>query len=1123
MGCFSKLETMNMEGTVIAKSLPKCTLVDALFRKACERTDSDFNYSFELERFRRRVKQDIHNIKLLFPEYTPHDEQYHLKPLFHLASKLLGKRLLQELNVTELFLLACALYGHDWGMAVSSSEKLNIVGGRLPKEGETTLLQEEQQRFRKFARDHGYMINGKSDANQIPISIWREYVRQTHAIRSALRIKEHFATIDTGVSLRLAQVCESHYLDYEVLRDPIKYPIHGSVLGESVNIRAIAIYLRLIDLLDLADNRTPYVIWKFVAPRDPQSALEWNKHRALRQVTFPPYQKGQRLILVDGSTNDHEVYTALEDLRDYCEKQIRGCTDLLAEMPDRRYSLDLSHIAWRVGAENFRPISIQFQFDRERMLEFLSQELYQAEKYVFLRELLQNSIDAIRMRRAILQSQEKRSMNDFGEIHVRVADNSSGFIDIIWTDNGIGMDQYIVQNYLAVIGKSYYQSDDFMRLGIPVDPISRFGIGILTCFMVSDSIEITTKKDRNLPPPSDALKIKIPALNRRFRIEVVPDDISDVGTTVKLTVDPMKLNLASSPDKASAPYVTNYLRKIAGFVEFPIVIDEHSNRTVIIHPYKSEEEAQKRFGDTYDIVKLNLDYPWEEAVFSEDLATAHQVFKEESFDIGEDLGLADYEGVLNYPVPIDKNMDFTDGLPGYQKVTVLSGQPDLLGKTIRWMRGWGGQLIRDREYSEDENERCSCNAIYRDGILLSKASFNLPARTKIGYIEPARASQLIVNVPKSRAESVDLARNLVITDSKEWASPIFESHGQVLARRYSGEDFYRLPPAQQLFQLASFMLFHNVSADTLSYIFPRDNWPLPFLEQGGRLTFKRWAEVKQDAINRSPGPLSTKLAHLVRDILKNGQPPKPLMHWRGPLSIIDFATWHGTAGDSSVISGILEFVRLPLETSHRFGGIRFLSPPWEGFPPLLQEIWRPGRRFLSESNVEGILKQIAEAPVHAVYAEEEIVQQRLYELTGIRYFHLRMARFPPPFEKAFAYGNEAINLENPIARALICLTARLITLEMQETFRPVQRKQIQYALRTVFLDLPGGVAGSTYEGWKKLTVELWSMAHQMNLTKGLEVDNLTAQLEDFVPGSHKQFLDIKVQEGWNKPFGQELE
>lgn len=1113
-----------MEEADITKSLPKCTLVNLLIRKAREKTDSDFNYLYELEHFRRSVKQDIDNIRLLFPEYTPHDEQYHLKPLFHLASKLLGKRLLQELNATELFLLACALYGHDWGMAVSNPEKLNIVGRQPLKEDEASVPQGEQLRFRKFAREHGYIIDGKSDADQVPTSVWREYVRQTHAIRSGYRIRKHFETIDTGVSLRLAQICESHYLDYEVLRDPIKYPVYGSVLGEFVNIRALAIYLRLIDLLDFADNRTPYVIWKFVAPRDSRSTMEWNKHRALREVTFPPYQKGQRRILVDGSTNDHEVYAALEDLREYCEKQFRGCKDLLAEMPDQRYTLDLSHIEWRVEAENFRPISIQFQFDRERMLEFLSQELYQGEKYVFLRELLQNSIDAIRMRRAILQSQEKRSMNDFGEIHVRVEHNSSGLTDITWTDNGIGMDEYIVQNYLAVIGRSYYRSNDFLRLGIPVDPISRFGIGILTCFMITDSIEIITRKDRNLPPLSKPLKIKIPALNRRFRIEVVADDDIDVGTTVKLSVNPMKMfNLGSSSKEFSGLSVTSYLRKIAGFVEFPIVIEEDNNKTVIIHPYQNVEEAQERFGNAYDIVKLDLDYPWEEAVFSEDLDTALQVFEEESFDIREDLCLPDYEGILSYPVPIDKSMDFTDGLPGHHKVTVLSGQPDLVGKSIRWMWGWDGQLVCDREHPEDKIERCSCSAIYRDGILLSKASFILPARTKIGYIEPARASRLVVNVPKSRAENVDLARNLVITDSKKWASPIFEAQRRVLANRYSREDFYGLTPAQQLFQLASFMLFHNVSADMLSYIFPRESWPLPFLEQGGRLTFKRWAEVEQDMINRSPEPLSAKLASLIGDILKDGQPPEPLNHWEGPLSIVDFATWGGTVGDSSIISGILEFVRLPLETSHHFGSVRFLSPPWEGFPPLLQEIWHPGRHSLSEDEIEETLELVAKEPTHAIYAEEELIQRKVFELIGIKHLHLKMVRFPPPFEKSFAYGNVALNLEHPVVKALICLIARLTLPKTQKSFQISQRKQIEYVIRRVFLSLPGGVSGETYEEWKNLTMDLWSLANQMKLTRDLEVDSLTTQFEEFVPGSDKSFLSTKIRERWNKPFGKELE
>ena len=117
------------------------------------------------------------------------------------------------------------------------------------------------------------------------------------------------------------------------------------MLRETVNLRAITVYLRLIDLLDLGEDRTPYVIWKFVAPRDPCSKMEWAKHRALQPVTCPQYLNG-RSILVNGSTDDYEVYVALEDLRIRCEGELRRCTDLLARMNDPRHELDLYRIDW---------------------------------------------------------------------------------------------------------------------------------------------------------------------------------------------------------------------------------------------------------------------------------------------------------------------------------------------------------------------------------------------------------------------------------------------------------------------------------------------------------------------------------------------------------------------------------------------------------------------------------------------------------------------------------------------------------------------------------------------------------------------------------------------------------
>jgi hypothetical protein len=90
----------------------------------------------------------------------------------------------------------------------------------------------------------------------------------------------------------IARVCEAHWLGVEDIDDDRSFPTSYSALHEAANLRALAVYLRLVDLFDLANDRTPYVIWKYVAPRDPRSVSEWAKHRAVSSVTTPPLLSG---------------------------------------------------------------------------------------------------------------------------------------------------------------------------------------------------------------------------------------------------------------------------------------------------------------------------------------------------------------------------------------------------------------------------------------------------------------------------------------------------------------------------------------------------------------------------------------------------------------------------------------------------------------------------------------------------------------------------------------------------------------------------------------------------------------------------------------------------------------
>ncbi len=200
----------------IPKELPDCELIKVLAEKVGQRHDIDFNFFGELDDFRKRVSNEMRQINGLFPEYTPHDEQYHLKRLFHVADTILGKERFKAMNSVELFVLAVALYGHDWGMAVSDQEKRYILANELPK-GKSVddfwILPDEHTRLAQFAQKQRLAVDAEGRFGNISIEMWREYVRETHAYRSSERVNRFFSSIDGGIAEAASRVCEGHWLD----------------------------------------------------------------------------------------------------------------------------------------------------------------------------------------------------------------------------------------------------------------------------------------------------------------------------------------------------------------------------------------------------------------------------------------------------------------------------------------------------------------------------------------------------------------------------------------------------------------------------------------------------------------------------------------------------------------------------------------------------------------------------------------------------------------------------------------------------------------------------------------------------------------------------------------------
>lgn len=1098
-------------GDIELDGLPKCELLSILNEKAKNRHNFDIDLLGILNNLRIKISAEVRQINYLFPEYTPHDETYHLKHLFYLADKILGENRLKLMNPAELFVLAIGLYSHDWGMAVSIPEKTYITSGKLIEgtlKEDLWILSDDQNRYKDFLSKHCWCNPTEASGEEPPIELWREYVRQTHAFRSAERVRRFFEPIDRSIAKSAAKVCEGHCLEFEELQDSKRYPASISAMGESINLRALTVYVRLIDLLDLAEDRTPYVLWKFVAPNDPKSKMEWAKHRALNPVTFPPYQEG-RIIQVDGSTNDQNVYAELEDLRTFCEEQLKGCNNLLAQMNDPHHRLDLYDINWNVEAIGFNKTSIRFEFDRSQMFKFLSEEIYQNDPYVFLRELLQNSIDAIRMRREILQKQLGSKLRDFGIIKVNVDQEANGDIIVTWCDNGIGMDENIVSNYLAKIGKSYYGSRDFKVVGLKMDPISRFGIGILSCFTVADRIEIETFKDPYLPPKSPALKISIPDKKRYFRIEETSSNTSEPGTKVRVFIGKKLIKNNNEKEQyTNSLDITKYLSIVAGFVEFPILVKEGNRKAIIVNPTQKPNALRERFGEDFEVFQLNLSYPWSDSILPQDLTYALGALKEEKLDIASDLALGGYEGVLRYLVPISDDIDI---LYGNELRTICDSGHKYDQKRIRIQDDWN-HLKNQHTLGLSRSSSYSNNLlVYKDGILIPSAS---PPPLELWDLSGPRflpAPRLVVNITNSKLGTVNLSRTELKDEGEHWAKPIFEAFIKYILDKYKDE-LLAMGPIERAYKLGRISIFHNISLEKIWEGFPHNNWPLIFLDSGGEITGEDWVNISEKCVNLFPLHDDTgtflslsKKSHEWFDELFG--------KWIGERVLIQ-NMWHGFP--NSVAGTRSKYLcDIPLEKFHFFGKIRFLQPPWEGNPPMLQKILCPIMDIKDCKPIEALLEIAVDEPNKLTLYENHILNKFLRK--GEIFDELLLAEaieFPRPFNESFAFGGDLLNRSHPGGEALFRFRAAVALSRKRKDLSAEQLGKLSDALNN--FDKCKKAIHFDYGRFSSSLSRMFVLAKEFKLLELGDNSVLIPKPEDFVPGTLETFYDNSISFKNNK-------
>ena len=476
------------------------------------------------------------SIIINMPEYTLHDEN-HLNNMLYLAGKLIPKKTLESLSTADLMMIILAILLHDIGMS-PPQDIIKAWKGQL-NEQEVLQYKDEVTPFTRFRKTFVHemkeieafqSISEFSKAQLIEDQIITEYIRKTHADRARKMIAKDWTRkikyLNTDLTADLAEICFSHNENHMSLLDMETVKLCAE--DTYICLPFVAVILRLTDIIDFDSKRTPAVLFSHLTIKNPVSLAEWVKHISINAWSF-----NKESIAFSAQCTHPAIEATIQTFCDLIDEELRNCTFVLAnlhsDMCDTMcYKIELPAYVNRkkigaikdivTGSPVYAYHDTKFTLSKRQVVDLLMGTKLYGKPEVALRELIQNSIDACQLRKCL-----SATLDVPYTPRLDISLKTEGSVDyLIVDDNGIGMNQNIIDNYYTNIGQSYYTSTEFYDLIAESDqtfkPISRFGIGILACFMVCDSLEVDTKKVLGPYQADDALHVSVEGYDSLFVI-----------------------------------------------------------------------------------------------------------------------------------------------------------------------------------------------------------------------------------------------------------------------------------------------------------------------------------------------------------------------------------------------------------------------------------------------------------------------------------------------------------------------------------------------------------------------------------------------------------------------------
>lgn len=464
----------------------------------------------QLNILKDRAESKLNTVYGHFPHFSKHDIT-HSQTIATYIGNLLGEDRVNALSYSDLFIMLLSFYYHDIGMALEYEEVYTYFHDpsfqlMLDKHINNPLsnLHNVACRLREFSVAGGKNYETAIEVYNDVILIIEDTYRSDHAQRSAAEVmKDDFLkeVLHERCQKILSDICAIHPRPITAIAD--LHVKENGFFGDYFHPRFIGAMLSLGDLLDLDTDRFDEISLRSSSPMPPLSKLHLAKHKSVRHFLVD-----KSSIEISSDINQVEAYRVLRKwvdwIQDACEYLALHWSEIAPENFGNAPRITKCELLLNGNTKWLEFSNMRYEISDKRMFELLKGSGIYKNKFVCIREIIQNAVDATLLRLfddETLSGNPDSILNQVTTVHwedykiygeINILNDMQ--ISVRLRDRGIGISTEDIKKIANISNTASGRRESLIhQMPMWLRPSGAFGMGLQSIFLLANQFEVITK------------------------------------------------------------------------------------------------------------------------------------------------------------------------------------------------------------------------------------------------------------------------------------------------------------------------------------------------------------------------------------------------------------------------------------------------------------------------------------------------------------------------------------------------------------------------------------------------------------------------------------------------------